>query len=80
MRHFENTLSADVDKDLMEIFDSGANEISALEKREFGQSMRKIMLLADNANQYLDQENLIMIKNERKMRFKRSVPMLSICS
>ena len=66
--HFENNLSADVDKDLMETFDSGANEIKAhYEKREFGQSMRKIMLLADNANQYLDQEKpWIMIKNEEK--------------
>jgi Methionyl-tRNA synthetase len=58
--HFENTLSADVDKDLMETFDSGANEIKAhYEKREFGQSMRKIMLLADNANQYLDQRKTL---------------------
>ena len=65
----------------METFDSGADEMLHYEKREFGQSMRKIMLLADNANQYLIRKNLIMIKmKKRKMRFRRFVPMPSICS
>jgi len=64
--HFENCLSEHVDHDILKTFDSDADEIKAhYENREFGQSMRKIMLLADKANQYLDQEKpWIMIKNE----------------
>ena len=64
--HFENCLSEQIDHDILKTFDSDADEIKAhYENREFGQSMRKIMLLADKANQYLDQEKpWIMIKNE----------------
>ena len=64
--HFENCLSEQIDHDILKTFDSDADEIKAhYENREFGQSMRKIMLLADKANQYLDQEKpWIMIKNK----------------
>ena len=66
--HFENRLSKDIDQDLLKTFDLKADEIKAhYQNREFGQSMRKIMLLADKANQYLDQEKpWIMIKNEEE--------------
>ncbi len=66
--HFDNHLSKDIDEDLMKTFDLKADEIKAhYQNREFGQSMRKIMLLADKANQYLDQEKpWIMIKSEKE--------------
>ena len=50
----------------MENFESSGDEISDLyDKKEFGQAMRKIMLLADQANQYLDQEKpWVLIKDE----------------
>ena len=66
--HFDNQLSKDIDEDLMKTFDLKADEIKAhYQNREFGQSMRKIMLLADKANQYLDQEKpWIMIKSEKE--------------
>ena len=64
--HFENKLSESIDDDLLDAFNDETGEIKELyQKREFGQSMRKIMLLADKANQYLDQEKpWIMIKNK----------------
>ena len=48
------------------MFNETSVEIYALyEKRELGQAMRKIMLLADKANQYLDHKKpWIMIKDE----------------
>ena len=51
---------------MLDAFNDETGEIKELyQKREFGQSMRKIMLLADKANQYLDQEKpWIMIKNK----------------
>ena len=51
---------------MLDAFNDETIEIKELyQKREFGQSMRKIMLLADKANQYLDQEKpWIMIKNK----------------
>ena len=66
--HFENRLSKDINQDLLKTFDLKADEIKAhYQNREFGQSMRKIMLLADKANQYLDQEKpWIMIKSEEE--------------
>ncbi|HJL80062.1 MAG TPA: class I tRNA ligase family protein, partial [Gammaproteobacteria bacterium] len=66
--HFENCLSEDIDDDLLEIFNNEAKIVKGLyQKRELGQSMRKIMLLADKANQYLDQEKpWIMIKDDNE--------------
>ena len=64
--HYDNHLSKEVDDDLLEMFSETSVEIYALyEKRELGQAMRKIMLLADKANQYLDHKKpWIMIKDE----------------
>ena len=63
---YKRQLSESIDDDLLDAFNDETGEIKELyQKREFGQSMRKIMLLADKANQYLDQEKpWIMIKNK----------------
>ena len=64
--HYDNHLSKEVDDEILEMFNETSVEIYALyEKRELGQAMRKIMLLADKANQYLDHKKpWIMIKDE----------------
>ena len=64
--HYDNHLSKEVDDEILEMFNETSVEIHALyEKRELGQAMRKIMLLADKANQYLDHKKpWIMIKDE----------------
>ncbi|GIT37127.1 MAG: hypothetical protein Ct9H300mP6_09950 [Gammaproteobacteria bacterium] len=54
MNHFWKTLRA-VGDEISDLYD----------RKEFGQAMRKIMLLADQANQYLDQEKpWVLIKDE----------------
>jgi len=52
--------------ELIKTFQEASEDISSLyEKREFGQAMRKIMLLADQANQYLEKEKpWVLIKDE----------------
>ncbi|MDD3517493.1 MAG: methionine--tRNA ligase, partial [Chromatiales bacterium] len=45
------------DPDLFQSFARSRDEIAALyERREFSQAMREIMALADNANQYIDEQ------------------------
>ena len=65
-QQFGNKLGENVDESLLENFESSGDEISDLyDRKEFGQAMRKIMLLADQANQYLDQEKpWVLIKDE----------------
>ncbi|GIS85515.1 MAG: methionine--tRNA ligase [Woeseia sp.] len=65
-QQFGNKLGENVDESLLENFESSSDEISDLyDRKEFGQAMRKIMLLADQANQYLDQEKpWVLIKDE----------------
>jgi methionyl-tRNA synthetase len=68
-QHFDNTLGKTIDESLLENFENASDEISELyENREFGQAMRKIMLLADQANQYLDQEKPWVMIKDTKMK------------
>lgn len=55
-KHFEGRLSGDLpDPDLYESFVSLNQEIAQFyENREYGSAMRRIMALADRANQYID--------------------------
>ena len=66
-QHFDNTLGKTINESLLEHFENASDEIAELyENREFGQAMRKIMLLADQANQYLDQEKpWVQIKDKQ---------------
>ena len=66
-QYFKNKTSQSIDNpELIKIFQDQSDDIGLLyEKREFGQAMRKIMLLADQANQYLEKEKpWILIKDE----------------
>ena len=66
-KYFENKISQSLDNpELIKTFQEASEDISSLyEKREFGQAMRKIMLLADQANQYLEKEKpWVLIKDE----------------
>ena len=66
-KYFENKVSQSVDNpELIKTFQDASDGIASLyEKREFGQAMRKIMLLADQANQYLEKEKpWVLIKDE----------------
>ena len=66
-KYFENKVSQSVDNpELIKTFQDASDGIGLLyEKREFGQAMRKIMLLADQANQYLENEKpWVLIKDE----------------
>ena len=68
-QHFDNTLGKTINESLLENFEKASDEISELyENREFGQAMRKIMLLADQANQYLDQEKPWVMIKDTKMK------------
>ena len=68
-QHFDNTLGKTINESLLENFEKASDEISELyENREFGQAMRKIMLLADQANQYLDQEKPWVKIKDKKMK------------
>jgi len=49
-------------------FDLDAIDFELYENREFGQAMRKIMLLADQANQYLDREKPWVMIKDTKMK------------
>jgi len=68
-QHFDNTLGKTIDESLLQNFENASHEISELyENREFGQAMRKIMLLADQANQYLDHEKPWVHIKDKKMK------------
>lgn len=68
-QHFDNTLGKTINEPLLENFEKASDEISELyENREFGQAMRKIMLLADQANQYLDREKPWIKIKDTKMK------------
>jgi len=68
-QHFDNTLGKTINESLLQNFENASHEISELyENREFGQAMRKIMLLADQANQYLDQEKPWVKIKDKKMK------------
>lgn len=56
-KRFEGKLSATADTTLLAPFVDAGEEIAALyEQREFGKAVRKIMELADIANQYIDEQ------------------------
>ncbi len=56
-KRFDGKLSASADARLLTPFIEAGDEIAALyEQREFGKAVRKIMELADIANQYIDEQ------------------------
>jgi methionyl-tRNA synthetase len=66
-KRFEGKLASTLDdKDLYEKFSSAEDEIANhYEQREFSKAMRKVMLLADEANRYIEQmKPWAMIKDE----------------
>ena len=76
-QHFDNTLGKTINESLLENFEKASDEISELyENREFGQAMRKIMLLADQANQYLDREKPWVQIKDTKMKSQ----VLEVCT
>ena len=69
-KKFDNTLSEEIDNPaLYEEFVSAGEDIAACyEKREFSRAMRKIMGLADKANQYIDEEKpWVLVKDEETL-------------
>ncbi len=69
-KKFDNTLSEEIDNlALYEEFVSAGEDIAACyEKREFSRAMRKIMGLADKANQYIDEEKpWVLVKDEETL-------------
>ena len=68
-KRFEGKLSAKLpDTDLHEAFVIAGNKIADMyERREFGHAMRAIMLLADKANQYIDDKKpWVLIKEQER--------------
>ena len=68
-KRFEGKLSAKLpDTDLHEAFVIAGNKIADMyERREFGHAMRAIMLLADKANQYIDDKKpWVLIKEPER--------------
>jgi len=65
-KRFDGTLSAECEElELLANFTSAGDEIAALyESREFGKAVRKIMELADLANQYIDDKAPWVIAKE----------------
>lgn len=69
-KKFNNTLSEELDRpELFAEFSSAGREISAFyENREFSRAIRRIMGLADQANQYIDEEKpWVLVKEEENL-------------
>ena len=66
-KRFDGKLSGTLQKpDLLEEFTrAGASIASAYDQREFSRAMREIMLLADKANQYIDEHKPWVIAKEQ---------------
>lgn len=70
-KRFDGLLAASLhDPDLYQEFvDAGESIAAAYEAREFSQAIRKIMTLADRANQYVDQHKpWVMIKDPEQLK------------
>ncbi len=75
-KRFDGRLAASMhDADLYQQFvDAGESIAEAYESREFSQAIRKIMALADRANQYVDQHKpWVMIKDPDQLANVQSV-------
>ena len=64
---FDNTLSEEcAEPDLVESFIAAGEQIAALyENREFSRAMREIIVLADRANQYIDEKKPWVMAKDR---------------